>query len=359
MSPEPFEIPIRRKSAARPGRVSSRLLTATFPSDLLDKYGASITLDVVVTVVGGEHVGEHGRVVAWAGGRSILVLTEDADGDPEVRPDPVVAMRRAVRVDADDVECERSVALRAGARLEVVTPTAVPTALVVPVSGSSLRPSPWSGSGPFPEPAEFLVEEDSGERSVDVRAWAAASLAVLDESGPNERDDLVARHFDAPLLRSVLREAALPERLARLVLVVSDQSDDEHPDGLPSDTAAVGALLLHWIRGTQGERLRTIDELATPVVLRNRPEVSHSVLASFRDELPRIVDGCEEVVLVQSDALVGTQIGVLSALECQARLRVRVVQQVDGGPLVQVVVPAMVPLDDIEDAVGNAGDKHR
>ena len=101
MSPEPFEIPIRRKSAARPGRVSSRLLTATFPSDLLDKYGASITLDVVVTVVGGEHVGEHGRVVAWAGGRSILVLTEDADGDPEVRPDPVVAMRRAVRVDAE------------------------------------------------------------------------------------------------------------------------------------------------------------------------------------------------------------------------------------------------------------------
>jgi len=64
-----------------------------------------------------------------------------------------------------------------------------------------------------------------------------------------------------------------------------------------------------------------------------------------------VIDVCQDVVLVQSDAFAGVQIGVLTALESAEGLRVRVVQEVEDGPLVQVSVPTVVPLDDLQDAV--------
>jgi hypothetical protein len=325
--------------------MSAHLFRMTFPSDLVDVDGTPVTPGVRVTVVGGEHVGEHGVVGAWAGERKVLLVAEDSDDD-----DDDFTMAEAVRVDADDVRCEPTIAIRHGSGMEVVTPDAIPTVLVVPVSRSDIEPRATGGSGPFPSPGDFVVDRGPWERVVDQHGWATACLAALDDVEAAEQAALVADHLDAPALRRVLREAALPERLARLVLVVSDESSVDQPLGSVDDTAAVGALLIHWIRGTADSRMRIIDEIAAPVVLRQRPEVSHVVLSTFRGELPRVVDGCRDVVLVQSDAVPGVQIGVLTALESVGGLRVRVVQRIEDGPLVQVVAPAVVPLDDLQDA---------
>lgn len=351
MSPEPFRIPLQPLSPVRrsAGSTSSHLFRMTFPSDLVDVDGAPITLGVPVTVVGGAHAGEHGVVGAWAGERRILLVAEDADED-----DDAFTLAEAVRVDSDDVRCEPVVALRGGREIEVVTPDSVPTAMVVPVGRTAVVPRLADSAGFFPDQREFVVERGPVERVVDVHRWASACLAVLDDVDDADRDSVVAEHLDAPTLRRVLREAALPEHLTRLVLVVSDESDEDRLDGTPDDTAALGALLIHWVRGTDHTRLRVIDEIATPVVLRQRPELSHVVLSTFRDELPRVVDGCREVVLVHSDAIAGVQIGVLTALESHAGVRVRLVQQAEDGPLVQVAVPSVVPLDDVEDAVRDA-----
>jgi hypothetical protein len=211
------------------------------------------------------------------------------------------------------------------------------TALIVPVGGRDIQARPGD-PGPFPDPASHSSGRVGQQRKVDARAWGQACLRAISDEPEAEQARLVARHLDAPMLRRVLTEAVLPAELRRLTLVVTDQATLERPDGHVDDSLYFGRLLELWVQGTQQQRTRRIQELGDPIVLSSRPNVTHAVLATIRRSIDTVVDGCDEVVIVQAGGTPAMFTGLETAVASRPGLRVRITQPVEDGPIYDVAV---------------------
>ncbi|WP_334142937.1 hypothetical protein [Rhabdothermincola sp.] len=269
-----------------------------FPPGLVDRRGFRLRPGSAVAVRTGAHVGLSGEVVAWAGERGVEVLA----GERLVSVDPSDLERTDARLDAP---------VTVG--LTVLEPDPVPTLLVVTVGNRDLVPRATEDS-PFPRPGDFPVEHTPGgppsasARRVSARAWGAACLEVLERHPEHDRAVLVAEHLDAPIVGRVLREAALPAVLDRLVFVVTDQ-DPAHPD----DTVAFGELLRWWVAGSAFDRDRPIRSVELPIVLHHAPHVLQTVVHVVSEALAPLVGGVQRVAVARSGGTPAMGFGTLLA----------------------------------------------
>ncbi len=365
----------------QPGR-----LVNEFPSGLLDRDGSVLTPGTSVTVVDGPHRNERGVIHGWAGERSVTLVVEgagtgrpptpptssdrwatppdvadvaplpgpspaaqaDAPGDTAPTPDEsgddgtistagLDGVQLPAVVEVDHLVCNPDPGAGQRIGLEVIAPGDTPTVLIVPVGGRDIQARPGD-PGPFPDPADHSSGRAGQQRKVDARAWGQACLRAISDQPEAEQARLVARHLDAPMLRRVLTEAVLPAELRRLTLVVTDQATVERPDGHVDDSLYFGRLLELWVQGTQQQRTRQIRELGDPIVLSSRPNVTHAVLATIRRSIDTVVDGCDEVVIVQAGGTPAMFTGLETAVASRPNLRVRITQPVEDGPLYDVAV---------------------
>ncbi|WP_208029697.1 hypothetical protein [Rhabdothermincola sediminis] len=269
-----------------------------FPPGLVDRRGFRLRPGSAVTVRTGAHAGLAGEVVAWAGDRGVEVLA----GERLVTVDPFDLERTDARLDAP---------VTVG--LTVVEPDPVPTLLVVTVGNRDLVARP-TGDSPFPPSGDFPVEHapdgppSARARRVSARAWGAACLAALERHREQDRAALVVEHLDAPIVGRVLREAALPAVLERLVFVVTDQ-DPAHPD----DTVAFGELLRWWVEGSAFDRDRPIRSLEPPIVLHHAPHVLQAVVHFVSEALGPLVGGVQRVAVARSGGTPAMGFGSLLA----------------------------------------------
>ncbi|MEJ5256131.1 MAG: hypothetical protein WHS89_12345 [Acidimicrobiales bacterium] len=273
------------------------LPSVEFPPGLVDRRGFRLRPGSSVAVRTGPHAGLAGEVVAWAGDRGVEVLTDDT----LVTVDPFDLERTDSRLDAPTT-----------IGLTVVEPEPVPTLLVVTVGNRDLVARPDSDS-PLPAPGDFPVDLHARRPSArtprtSARAWGEACIAALEQHPADERPGLVAEHLDAPIVGRVLREAALPAVLDRVVFVVTDQ-DPPHPD----DTVAFGELLRLWVEATASTRDRPIRSIAPPIVLHHAPHVLQAVVHFVSEALVPLVAGVERIAVARSGGTPAMGFGTLLA----------------------------------------------
>lgn len=303
-----------------------------FPSNLSDLDGLPVLPGGRVTIVGGPFAGEAGEVTGWAGGTRVRVLVESA-ADPEEFPPLRVVETTQLAVDPT----ARSVRTSSG--IEVHDVRQIPTLLIVPVGGQDIQARSGIDLGPFPSPDEFVTTRTGGQSKPDARRWGQACLDAIRRSGAKRRAALVAAHLDAPMLSRALTDATLPATIRRLAFVVSDQHERPHID----DTAPFGELLGLWLTGSADARARQIEEVAAPVVLTRDPHLTHAVLYTLRSELPRLLGGIEEIVVLQAGGTPAMTMGTLLAAATGLGIPVRLVNPSKDGPVVEVRFPALVP----------------
>ncbi len=288
-----------------------------FPDGITDVTGRRLRPGSTVCVLRGPSAGGVGEVVGWGGRRGVEVLL---DTDPPLLI--AVPARRLARVDreVESVTTGRQVVERSRRRV----------CLVVPIGAQDIQRRP--GARLLPERSAYQSERETRQQ-VDARRWGEALEAALADLP--DGDQVAARELDAPMVRRLLVEAALPARVQRLVLVVTDQTEP-HVD----DTAPFGRVLLRWLRGSGLLQVRPVVELAEPLVLREAPHVLDAVVAATRAELPRILAGCDRLAVVQAGGTPAMPFGVLLAA-ATAGIDARHIQVPYGAPLIEVDFPAL------------------
>jgi len=303
--------------------MNDELPPVEFPDGLKDNTGRRLRPGSAVCLTKGPFAGQLGEVVGYGGRRGIEVLL---DTDP---PRLVaIAARQLTRVDRPmpTVSTGRHVVERSDARV----------ALVVPIGAQDVQQRP--GTGRLPPAAEFASWRAT-RHQVDARRWGEALLHTLEQAG-DDADTLAATELTAPMLQRALIEAALPQRVSRLVLVVTDQ-DTPHVD----DTAPFGNVLTYWLRGSGILDTRPVDDIAPPVVIRDAPHVLDAVIAATRTELPRILDGCNRLAIVQAGGTPAMPFGVLLAAATTG-IRTRHIQVPFQAPLIEIDFPELAVVDD-------------
>jgi hypothetical protein len=316
-----------------------------FPSDLVDHDDVPLLVGAWVTVLAGPHAGEHGEVTDWAGGRRVRVAIENsANPFPELHT-----------VDGSDVAIDStSKRIRTSAGLEIHDPTDAHVLLIAPIGGQDVQIAPHGDRGPFPDPGDFLTDRTARQTKIDARRWGQACLDTIDGLPAAEQAQTVARHLDAPMLRRALLDATLPATVTRLVFVVSDQDAPQHQH---DDTVAFGRLLELWLAGSDQRRARTVAEVTDPIVLRRDPHLTHAVLCAVRQELSRLLDGIDQVVVLQAGGTPAMTMGSVLAAATGIGVPIRVLTPAKDGPLVEARFPALVPAADVARVANQATER--
>jgi hypothetical protein len=215
------------------------------------------------------------------------------------------------------------------------------TVLVQPIGGQDVRLREEGMRGPFPDPGEFSSTRRD-QLKVDAREWGAACLKAVAGLPREEQARLVAAHLDAPFLRRVLEEAPLPKEVKRLVFVVTDQATEDRR-GHWDDTASFGELLSLWLEGSAAVLPRRVKRVDEPIVLRDRPDELRPVMERVSREVERVLDGCDEAVVVQGGGTPAMKFGVLLTIVLgSAGKRVRHVHVPDQRGIVEAELPAVI-----------------
>lgn len=286
------------------------------PEGVVDRVGRRLRPGSTVSVPDGRL----GEVVGYRGFAGVEVLTTDDDLGAWP-PDQLIRTEPGTPVD--------SVTL--GWYVVDDDPTSVSVAF--PVGGQDIQPG--RDLGPFPPPNDFPVDR-AMSRKVSARAWGEACLAAIDGLHPTNAAGLVASHLDAPILRRVLVEASLPERVRRLTLIVTDQ-DPPHP----GDTRAFGDLLRLWLIGTASRRARQVDEVIEPLVLTEAPHLLEAVRFAVAGDLPRLLGDASRLVVVQTGGTPAMAVGTLLAAAMLLERPLRHVQVPENQPLVEADFPPL------------------
>lgn len=292
-----------------------------FPDDLTDRAGRRLRPGSVVTVTEGPHAGTLAEVVGWGGRRGVELAVPG-----EVHEVVVVPAGQLVRVDRF---LDEPLAVGWG----VHTDRRGRVAVVQPVGARDVQPR--KELGPFPSPAQFRTSRGPMREAVAARAWGEACLESVAGLPETEAAALVAAHLDAPMLRRVLIEAALPPVIDRVILVVTDQ-DPPHQD----DTLPFGRLLELWVKGTT-DLPRQVAAFAPPIVLHARPDLLDPCLASIRPVLAELTTDVELVVAVQAGGTPAMSFAVLLACALDGRTG-RHIQVPLDQPLVELDLPSLV-----------------
>lgn len=295
----------------------------SFPEGITDASGQRLRPGAMVRVTSGSHAGEVGEIVGWGGTRGVEVLT-DTD------------VAELLNVPAGHLQTVADV-LR-----HPVTPGGVVVqhsdqraVIVLPLGAQDVQPHRGRPLGPFPDPDHFKTTRGRQEK-VDARGWGEACVAAIADWDQEDAAAAVAEHLAAPILSRVLDEAAIPERLARLAFVVTDQPQ-RHRD----DTAAFGELLRLWTIGAGYERLRHVDELVAPVVLRAAPHLVTAVTQQVAQEASRCIENIDVALVVHAGGTPAMTYGTLFALLALG-VGVRHVQVPVGQPLLEIDVSALI-----------------
>lgn len=251
--------------------------TLRFPPGLVDREGLRLRPGSSVDVVGGPHLGSAGEVVGWVRGGNVEVLTSEL---------------LLITVSPFDLDrTDRDLDVSATMHREIEEIDAPRTLLVATVGGSEI---------------EYLPGVDADAIGIDPQlddergrlAWSEACLARANEVPEPDRATWVARHFDAPILGRVLREAALGPTIDRLTMVATQQNP-AHPD----DSWAQAELLRLWVEGTDHQRSRSVLEITDPIILRHAPHVVDAVLHFTQ---PGITERAADVVRIAVKRTGGT-----------------------------------------------------
>lgn len=241
-----------------------------FPFGLVGGDGRRLRLGSYVALAAQPH--RHGEVTGWAGPvQGAEVFFHDTDTVETIAPSELI------RVDEEQAD-----PMTVG-WISVDDDTR-PTLLVAPVGTRDLVTS-TTQPGPFP-----TID------TRDVRGSIAAVGTVLRQYHAPERASLVARHFDAPMLRRVLDEATLPTAIRRLMFVATDQVRAQR-----SDTVGMAELLALWLEGRghldpDGD-YRPIEELAVTAVITRLPHILDAVVHQVAPAIREAAADCERAVV--------------------------------------------------------------
>lgn len=206
--------------------------------------------------------------------------------------------------------------------------------------------------GPFPCSDQYSVIRgpNSTQHKVESRVWGQACLDVLEGVEPAERAEVVARHLAAPILSRVLDSPALPDRVDRLVFVVTRQAKQR--GGFDrDDTWAFAELLALWVEGARPRM--TIGSVGDPVVLTHGPHLIDEVARQFEAVVEPRLGGAPEALLCGAGGTPAMTNGVFAVLVRRAGLEVRLVQvpRDPTDPVMWSEFPAMVRRSQVVESV--------
>ena len=227
------------------------------------------------------------------------------------------------------------------------------TALVFPVGSRDVALRSAEDPGTFPDPAAF--QEGDGDLRRRARAWGEACLASFAFRPEAEQRLAVRQHLDFPMLRRVLDEVPLGDVVNPLVFVVTDQ-DPPHPD----DTKAFGELMRLWISSTLDVRRAVTVTMGSTIIIARDPHLFAPVFEVIAPRVPAIVNGCDEVVVVQAGGTPAMSFGAVLAVALHGGgIPVRHLHVPPGGPVVEAGLPTLVERDRVVHAARRALDERR
>jgi len=288
-----------------------------FPEGVTDADGRRLRPGSVVRVVSDGSI-PVAEVTGMSGdGRRVVVLT---DGDPF----------EFFEVDPDDL---RTV----GARLDVPVTTGELVVqgdqerctLVLPVGAQEVQLKVPGRPGPFPDPGEFRSERVTATK-VNARWWGEALVTALEAMTPDERGEAAAEYLDAPILRRVLNEAAVPLEIDRVLLVATDQEPVHRDDTLP-----FASVIEEWLAAVRPRLRRRMTGDPATIVLRQAPHLLAAVEQQVEEALPSLVDRTDRLVVVAAGGTPAMTYGTMLAAMATG-LPVRHLQVPFDQPLVEL-----------------------
>jgi hypothetical protein len=282
-----------------------------FPPGVVDGNGRRVRLGsrVRFELDGVERLGE---VIAWAGPSRGLEIDL-----PEFPYEVAVPPVRVVRVDEPNDD-----PVTVGWR--VVDPDPTPTLLLVPIGTRDVQPRRSGDLGPFSTEHAPMA---AARGDTQFREWSRKTAEIL-SVGVEEPAAKAVTYLDMPMLRRALDEASLPDRVARLVFIVTDQD----PPGT-GDTVHVPTIARHWLVGRghldppETALERPVLDIGTPIVVRRAPHVLDAVFHQIAEPLQRVSRGCGRIsVVIAGGTPAMTYAAVLAASGILGQSAVRTVQ---------------------------------
>lgn len=292
----------------------NRNLPLVFPPGLVDRKGLRLRPGSAVDVVDGQHRGSRGEVVGWLGDRGVQVLAED---DESLAVNPFDLQRTDHKLDVS-----------ATMHRDIEEMDAPSTLLVITIGTRDLD----LARGVDPVQAGLEVRPTGPATS---RQWSEACARRVRDVPEPERADWVGRHFDAPIVGRVLREAALGPVVDSLTFVVTGQ-DPPHPD----DTSSLAELLALWIGGTAAQRRRQVIQIAEPIVLTHAPHALDAVVHAMEPVLRERASGVQRIAVERTGGTPAMGFGTLLAAMAASRPG-QIVRDIDvpfGQPLIEMDV---------------------